>query len=63
MSAQEQAVERRVMARRDERVRAIAKQLDCSRNTARRYLRDQDAQRYGPRERRVVSTDRCNTVV
>jgi transposase len=45
------------MARRGESVRAIAKQLDCSRNTVRRYLRDQDAQRYGPREPRACKLD------
>ncbi|MEH3085453.1 MAG: IS21 family transposase [Xylophilus ampelinus] len=57
MLTQEQAVEIRVMARRGESVRAIAKQLDCSRNTVRRYLRDQDAQRYGPREPRACKLD------
>ena len=45
------------MARRGESVRAIAKQLDCSRNTVRRYLRDQDAKRYGPREQRACKLD------
>ncbi|AGI08440.1 Hypothetical Protein XCAW_02661 [Xanthomonas citri subsp. citri Aw12879] len=38
MLTQEQAVEIRVMARRGESVRAIAKQLECSRNTVRRSL-------------------------
>jgi len=57
MLTQEQAVEIRVMARRGESVRAIAKQLDCSRNTVRRYLRDQDAKRYGPREQRACKLD------
>ena len=37
------------MARRGEGVREIARQLGCSRNTVRRYLRDEDARRYGPR--------------
>ena len=45
------------MARRGESVRAIARQLDCSRNTVRRYLRDQGAQRYGPREGRACKLD------
>ena len=45
------------MARRGESVRAIARQLNCSRNTVRRYLRDQDAQRYGPREPRACKLD------
>lgn len=57
MLTQEQAVEIRVMARRGESVRAIAKQLDCSRNTVRRYLRDEAARRYGPREARACKLD------
>jgi transposase len=31
--------------------------LDCSRNTVRRYLRDETAQRYGPREARACKLD------
>ena len=57
MLTQEQAVEIRVMARRGESVREIARQLDCSRNTVRRYLRNQAAQRYGPRDARVCKLD------
>lgn len=57
MLTQEQAVEIRVMARRGDSVREIARQLDCSRNTVRRYLRDQTAQRYGPREPRTSKLD------
>lgn len=57
MLSQEQAVEIRVMARRGEAVRAIAKQLGCSRNTVRRYLRDADARRYGPRVARARKLD------
>lgn len=45
------------MARRGESVRAIAKQLECSRNTVRRYLRDETARRYGPREPRACKLD------
>jgi len=45
------------MARRGEGVRAIARQLDCSRNTVRRYLREQAAQRYGPRDPRACKLD------
>lgn len=45
------------MARRGEGVRAIAKQLGCSRNTVRRYLREQQASRYGPRAARVCKLD------
>jgi transposase len=57
MLTQEQAVEIRVMSRRGESVRAIAKQLECSRNTVRRYLRDEAAKRYGPRGRRPCKLD------
>ena len=45
------------MARRGEGIRAIAKQLDCSRNTVRRYLREQQASRYGPRAARACKLD------
>lgn len=45
------------MARRGEGVREIARQLGCSRNTVRRYLRDEDARRYGPRAPRVCKLD------
>ncbi len=45
------------MARRGEGVRAIAKQLGCSRNTVRRYLREQQASRYGPRAARACKLD------
>ena len=57
MLTQEQAVEIRVMARRGAGVRSIAKQLGCSRNTVRRYLREAGAKRYGPREPRVCKLD------
>ena len=57
MLTQEQAVEIRVMARRGEGVRAIARQLGCSRNTVRRYLREQEAVRYGPRQARPCKLD------
>jgi transposase len=45
------------MARRGEAVRSIAKQLGCSRNTVRRYLRDEAARRYGPRQARACKLD------
>jgi len=45
------------MARRGEGVREIARQLGCSRNTVRRYLRDGQAGRYGPRARRACKLD------
>lgn len=45
------------MRRQGEGVRAIARQLGCSRNTVRRYLRDEDARRYGPRAPRPCKLD------
>jgi len=45
------------MARRGDGVREIARQLGCSRNTVRRYLRDQEAGRYGPRAPRATKLD------
>lgn len=45
------------MARRGEGVRSIAKQLGCSRNTVRRYLREEEARRYGPRSPRSCKLD------
>jgi len=49
MLTQEQAVEIRVMARRGEGLRAIARQVGCSRNTVRRYLRNEAACGFTPR--------------
>ena len=57
MLTQEQAVEIRVMGRRGEGIRAIAKQAGCSRNTVRRYLRDEAAKRYKPRVPRPCKLD------
>ncbi len=45
------------MARRGEGIREIARQLGCSRNTVRRYLREQEASRYGPRLPRATKLD------
>ena len=45
------------MARRGEAVRSIAKQLGCSRNTVRRYLREADARRYKRRAPRPCKLD------
>ena len=45
------------MARRGEGVREIARQLGCSRNTVRRYLRGENARRYGPRLPRPCKLD------
>src|SRR3981081_1743445 len=57
MLTQEQAVEIRVMARRGEGLRAIARQVGCSRNTVRRYLRDEAAKRYRQRGPRAWKLD------
>ena len=45
------------MARRGEGIREIARQLGCSRNTVRRYLREETARRYGPRQPRATKLD------
>ena len=57
MLTQEQEVEIKVMARRGMKVRGIARELGCSRNTVRRYLRDPEASRYGPRAPRTTKLD------
>src|SRR6185436_20642239 len=57
MLTQEQAVEIRVLSRRGLGIRAIAKELGCSRTTVKRYLRDQAASRYGPRQPRPTKLD------
>ena len=49
------------MARRGEGIRAIARQVGCSRNTVRRYLRDEEARRYG-RESRGLQADRVQGI-
>ena len=45
------------MARRGEGIRQIARQLGCSRNTVRRYLREETVARYGPRAPRATKLD------
>ena len=45
------------MARRGESVRSIARELGCSRNTVRRYLRDEEAGRYPARVARACKID------
>jgi transposase len=57
MLTQEQAVEIKVLARRGTAVREIARQTGLSRNTVRRYLRNEQARRYKPREPRAAKLD------
>ncbi len=56
-------MEIKVLARRGVGIREIAKQLGCSRNTVRRYLRDEEAQRYGPRSARATKLDAYRDVL
>ena len=57
MLTQEQAVEIKVFARRGVAIREIARQLGCSRNTVKRYLKDAKAARYRPRMPRPTKLD------
>jgi transposase len=50
-------VEIRVLARRGSGIREIARQVGCSRNTVRRYLRCERVGRYGPRAPRTTKLD------
>ena len=57
MLTQEQAVEIQVLARQGESIRQISRRMGLSRNTVRRYLRDERARRYGPRVLRATKLD------
>jgi transposase len=57
MLTQEQAVEIQVLARQGESIRQISRRMGLSRNTVRRYLRDGQARRYGPRALRATKLD------
>ncbi|SAK49016.1 integrase catalytic subunit [Caballeronia pedi] len=50
-------MEIKVLAKRGTAVREIARQTGLSRNTVRRYLRDEQARRYKPREPRATKLD------
>lgn len=50
-------MEVRVLSRQGQSVRSIAKDLGCSRNTVRRYLRGAGVLRYGPRAPRACKLD------
>lgn len=57
MLNQENQVEIRVLARQGVPIRAIARQMGVSRNTVRRYLREEAPRRYGPRRPRRTKLD------
>jgi transposase len=57
MLTQENQVEIRVLARQGMGIRAIARELEVSRNTVRRVLRGQAPRRYGPRRPRPTKLD------
>jgi transposase len=63
MLTQEQAVEIKVLVRQGVGIREIARQVGCSRNTVRRYLREAAASRYGPREPRTTKLDAFKSYV
>ena len=50
-------MEIRVLARQGMGIRELARQMGCSRNTVKRYLRDATASRYGPRAPRPTKLD------
>jgi transposase len=57
MVGEETAMEIRVLAKHGKGVREIARELGCSRNTVRRYLREPEATRYQPRSARPTKLD------
>src|SRR5688572_10372226 len=57
MLTQEQAVEIRVLRRRGLGLRAIAREVGCSRTTVKRYVRDEAATHYGPWQPRPTKLD------
>jgi len=57
MLTQEQIVEINVLMRRGASIREVARELGCSRNTVRRYLREPSPQQYKPRAARPTKLD------
>ena len=57
MIGEDIAMEIRVLAKHGKGVREIARELGCSRNTVRRYLREASAERYRPRTARSTKLD------
>ena len=50
-------MEIRILARQGESIRQISRRTGLSRTTVRRYLRDEQARRYGPRALRASKLD------
>ena len=50
-------MEIRILARQGESIRQISRRTGLSRNTVRRYLRDEEARRYGPRALQPTKLD------
>src|SRR5690242_5034051 len=57
MVGSEAALEIRVLHRHGKSIREIAREMELSRNTVRRYLRDEEAARYKPRPPRPTKLD------
>ena len=57
MVGSEAALEMRVLHRHGKSIREIAREMGVSRNTVRRYLRDEEAERYKPRPPRPTKLD------
>src|SRR5579872_2886107 len=57
MVGSEAALEMRVLHRHGKSIREIAREMGVSRNTVRRYLRDEEAERYKPRPLRPTKLD------
>lgn len=57
MVGSEAALEIRVLHRHGKSIREIAREMGVSRNTVRRYLRDEEADRYKPRPPRPTKLD------
>ena len=60
MVGAEAALEIRVLHRHGKGIREIARETGSSRNTVRRYLRNESAARYKPRSRRARKLDPFN---
>jgi transposase len=61
MVGAEAALEIRVLHRHGKSIREVAREMGLSRNTVRRYLRDEEAARYKPRPCGRPSSTRSRT--